>query len=102
MRWRTIDGEQVDPLGQHRELETLIRGLFNKETFLSYLRYFCIFEDDKDVIKKIAGYHQFHAVQAAVESVVTPHPVKAQRRVALFGIPREPVKALRWHVSQGV
>ncbi len=71
MRWRTIDGVEVDPLGQHRELETLIKGLFNKEVFLSYLRYFCIFEDDKTVIKKIAGYHQFHAVQAAVESVVT-------------------------------
>lgn len=70
MRWRTIDGVDVDPLGQHRELETLIKGLFGKEVFLNYLRYFCIFEDDKTVIKKIAGYHQFHAVQAAVESVV--------------------------------
>lgn len=70
MRWRTIDGVNVDPLGQHRELETLIKGLFGKEVFLNYLRYFCIFEDDKTVIKKIAGYHQFHAVQAAVESVV--------------------------------
>ncbi len=71
MRWRTIDGVEVDPLGQHRELETLINGLFNKEVFLSYLRNFCIFEDEKTVIKKIAGYHQFHAVQAAVESVVS-------------------------------
>jgi len=70
MRWRTIDGVAVDPLGQHRELETLIKGLFDKQVFLKYLRYFCIFEDDKTVIKKIAGYHQFHAVQAAVESVV--------------------------------
>jgi type I restriction enzyme R subunit len=70
MRWRTIDGVDVDPLGQHRELETLIKGLFDKRVFLNYLRYFCIFEDDKTVIKKIAGYHQFHAVQAAVESVV--------------------------------
>jgi len=70
MRWRTIDGEVVDPLGKHRELETLIKGMFTKEIFLSYLRYFCLFEDDKTIIKKIAGYHQFHAVQAAVESVV--------------------------------
>lgn len=70
MNWRTIDGVEVDPLGKHRELETLIKGLFNKEVFLNYLRYFCLFEDDKTVIKKIAAYHQFHAVQAAVESVV--------------------------------
>ena len=70
MNWRTIDGVELDPLGKHRELETLIKGFFNKDVFLNYLRYFCLFEDDKTVIKKIAGYHQFHAVQAAVESVV--------------------------------
>ena len=70
MGWRTIEGETLDPLGQHRELETLVKGVYNKETFLNYLRYFCLFEDDKAVIKKIAGYHQFHAVQRAVESVV--------------------------------
>ena len=80
MRWRTIDGVEVDPLGQHRELETLIKGLFNKEVFLSYLRYFCLFEDDKTVIKKIAGYHQFHAVQAAVESVVTASGIEGSKK----------------------
>ena len=80
MRWRTIDGVEVDPLGQHRELETLIKGLFNKEVFLSYLRYFCLFEDDKTVIKKIAGYHQFHAVQAAVESVVTASGIEGTKK----------------------
>ncbi len=79
-RWRTIDGVEVDPLGQHRELETLIKGLFNKEIFLSYLRYFCIFEEDKTVIKKIAGYHQFHAVQAAVESVVSASGVSGTKK----------------------
>ena len=31
MRWRTIDGEQVDPLGQYRELETLIRGFLTRK-----------------------------------------------------------------------
>ena len=70
MRWRTIDGVDLDPLGEHRDLETLVRGFFNKETFLAYLKSFCLFEEDGGIIKKIAGYHQFHAVQAAVESVV--------------------------------
>ena len=80
MRWRTIDGVEVDPLGQHRALETLIKGLFNKEIFLNYLRYFCIFEEDKTVIKKIAGYHQFHAVQSAVESVVNASGVSGTKK----------------------
>ncbi len=100
MRWRTIDGVEVDPLGQHRELETLIKGLFNKEVFLSYLRYFCLFEDDKTVIKKIAGYHQFHAVQAAVESVVTASGIEGSKKVALSGTRRERARALKWHALQ--
>ena len=40
MRWRTIDGETVDPLGEYQDLETLTKGLFNKETFLNYIKYF--------------------------------------------------------------
>jgi type I restriction enzyme R subunit len=71
MRWRTIDGDNVDPLGEHRDLETLIKGLFNKETFLQYIKHFCIFEENKTIIKKIAEYHQYHAVQKAVERIVS-------------------------------
>ncbi len=80
MRWRTIDGVELDPLGQHQQLETLIQGVFNKEIFLNYLRYFCLFEDDGTLIKKIAGYHQFHAVQVAVESVVTASNVEGDKK----------------------
>ena len=80
MRWRTIDGEVVDPLGAHQDLETLIRGLFNKETFLNYIRYFCIFEDDKTIIKKIAGYHQFYAVQKALEKVVEASQIDGDKK----------------------
>jgi type I restriction enzyme R subunit len=67
--WRTIDGVALDPLGELQQLETLIRGLFRKDFFLDYLRYFVLFEDDGNV-KKIAGYHQFHAVRAVVQSVI--------------------------------
>lgn len=70
MSWRTIDGTSVDPLGQCRELETLVRGLLAPEYFLDYLRFFIVFEDDLGIVKKIAGYHQFHAVRAAVEQAV--------------------------------
>ncbi len=67
--WRTIDGVNLDPLGGLQQLETLIRGLFRKDFFLDYLRHFVLFEDDGNV-KKIAGYHQFHAVRAVVQSVI--------------------------------
>jgi type I restriction enzyme R subunit len=69
MQWRTIDGVEVDPLGKFNELETLIRGLLDPKYLLDFIKYFVLFEDDGKLIKKIAGYHQFHAVQAAIEQV---------------------------------
>ncbi|MFB9887043.1 type I restriction endonuclease subunit R [Balneatrix alpica] len=69
-RWRTIDGVTVDPLGEFNELETLVRGVLQPAILLDYLRYFVLFEDDGRLVKKIAGYHQFHAVRAAIGQVV--------------------------------
>lgn len=70
MSWRTIDGIELDPLGQCRELETLTRGLLNPAILLDYLRFFILFEDDGQLVKKVAGYHQFHAVRAAIQQVI--------------------------------
>ncbi|WP_374436900.1 type I restriction endonuclease subunit R [Inhella sp.] len=70
LQWRTIDGVQLDPLGEFNELETLVRGLLAPQRLLEYLRFFVLFEDDGQLVKKIAGYHQFHAVQAAIQQVV--------------------------------
>jgi type I restriction enzyme R subunit len=70
-RWRTIESDQqLDPLGQHRDLETVVRGVFDPRRFLDFLHFFCLFEEDGRIIKKIAAYHQFHAVRVAVERVV--------------------------------
>ena len=71
MQWRTIDGVALDPLGKFQELETLVRGVLAPTYLLDYLRFFVLFEDDGTLVKKVAGYHQFHAVRAAVEQVVT-------------------------------
>ncbi|MBZ5877162.1 type I restriction endonuclease subunit R [Chromohalobacter israelensis] len=70
MPWRTIKDEDDKPLLEW-QLETLVRGFFDSELFLDYLRYFVLFEADAErVIKKIAGYHQFHAVREAVKATV--------------------------------
>lgn len=63
--WRTIDGVKLDPLGESRETETLIRGLFRRDFLLEYIRDFVLFEEEKETIKKIAAYHQFHLVRKA-------------------------------------
>ena len=70
MAWRTIDGVTLDPLGQFNELETLVRGVLAPTYLLEFLRFFVLFENDGALVKKIAGYHQFHAVRSAIEQVV--------------------------------
>ncbi len=70
MAWRTIDGLTLDPLGQFNELETLVRGVLAPDYLLDFLRFFVLFEDDGTLVKKIAGYHQFHAVRLAITQVI--------------------------------
>ncbi|WP_333661531.1 type I restriction endonuclease subunit R [Acinetobacter sp.] len=68
--WRTIKNEDDRPQLEW-ELETLIRGFFDRELFLDYIRFFVLFETDGEkTIKKIAGYHQFHAVREAVQATI--------------------------------
>ena len=66
MPWRTIANENDKPVLEF-ELEKVVRGFFRPDLFLDYIRYFVLFEQDGDaLIKKIAGYHQFHGVREAV------------------------------------
>ena len=70
--WRTIDGEGDAPKSA-LELEVLVRGVFDRRRFLDLLQHFIVFEEDPDsgaLHKIIAGYHQFHAVNAAVAETV--------------------------------
>ncbi len=70
--WRTIDGEGDAPKTA-LELVVLVRGVFERQRFLDLLHHFIVFEEDQDsgaLHKIIAGYHQFHAVNAAVEETV--------------------------------
>jgi len=80
MAWRTIDGVTVDPLGRFQELQTLVRGCLAPEYLLDYLRFFVLFEDDGKLVKKIAGYHQFHAVRAAINQVVLASQPSGSRK----------------------
>ena len=60
--WRTIGGQELAP-AFYTELQVAIEGVFEKRRFLSLLRDFIVFEDDGGaLVTKMAGYHQFHAV----------------------------------------
>jgi len=64
--WRNIDEKEKFSY----QLETLIKGFFKKEYLIDYIQNFITFEDDgKEIIKKIAAYHQFHAVRHAIKAI---------------------------------
>ena len=76
--WRTITGEKLaDP--HLVELQVMLEGVFQPSRFLSLVRDFIVFEDDGSgaLAKKMAGYHQFHAVRVAVDE--TLRAAKLQR-----------------------
>ncbi|MCK6448931.1 MAG: type I restriction endonuclease subunit R [Planctomycetes bacterium] len=84
MPWRTVDGENEAPRSM-TELEVLLRGVFEPSRFLDMVRHFVVFENDDEggSIKKMAGYHQFHAVRKAVETTVAASKPKGDRRAGV-------------------
>ena len=80
MPWRTIEGEELAPKSMWA-LEVLLRGAFDKRRFLDLIRHFVVFEEDAgQITKKMAGYHQFHAVNRAVEQTVAASAPKGDKR----------------------
>ena len=72
--WRYID-EEKDATREYPPSEVLIRGAFDPDRVLDLIRYFVLYSDeDGQLSKKLAAYHQFYAVNNAIEnskSVVT-------------------------------
>lgn len=65
--WKTVTGQEVLP----ESLETLIKGALNPAVLLDLLRHFTVFEaEGPELTKKVAAYHQYHAVLRAVQKTV--------------------------------
>ena len=81
--WRTITGHG-DAAPGLVELQILLEGVFDKRRFLDLVRHFVVFEDMGGGVlaKKLAGYHQFHAVNAAVEETLRAAQVAAAGAIA--------------------
>ena len=90
MSWKTIDGNKE---ASHliSEIETLIRGMLNKETLLDLLSHFIVFEKTRredlktgltfiDTTKKLAAYHQYFAVNKAVDTTILASSDKGSRK----------------------
>ena len=106
MPWRTLRSENDKPLLEF-ELEKVVRGFFAPDLLLDYLRYFILYEQGEDgIVKKIAGYHQFHAVREAVRATVIaatgPLPDKAELERATYSKEVKPGSrkgGIVWHTQ---
>jgi type I restriction enzyme, R subunit len=78
MAWKTVDGVKEDK-STVPQIETLINGMLCPDVLLDLVKQFTVFEKTKkedsktgltsvETVKKIAAYHQYHAVKKAVES----------------------------------
>ena len=80
--WRTISGEGLDDTGT-LELQVMLHGVCDPDNLLSLIRDFIVFENDGGALtKKMAGYHQFHAVRVAVEETLRAAELqRTERRI---------------------
>jgi len=84
MTWRTVTGKELVPPGS-LQLETMLKGVFEKPRLLDLIKNFVVFEDDGEkVVKKLAGYHQFHAVNKAVATTVEASRATGDRRAGVI------------------
>jgi type I restriction enzyme, R subunit len=77
--WKTIDGREV--VTSKPALEVLIKGVFDRQRFLDLVRNFVVFSDEPNgLVKRVARYHQYWAVNAAVESTIEASGPNGDRR----------------------
>ena len=89
--WRTISGEELAPVFL-TQLQVAIEGAFEKRRFLALLRDFIVFEDDGGgrLAKKMAGYHQFHAVETAVGETLRAAELRVREERGRYESGRKP------------
>ena len=84
--WKTIDGKVRAPKSAP-QIDILLRGMFNKNILIDLLRHFIVFEQERDtkeniirLSKKIAAYHQYHAVNKAIDATLKASSTKGDKR----------------------
>ena len=100
MAWKSADGKE-EASNLVSQLETLINGMLNKETLLDLIRHFVVFEKSKkedpktgqitiSTVKKLAAYHQYYAVNRAVESTLRATGYSLEKETPLSKVMESP------------
>ncbi|HEV2123035.1 MAG TPA: type I restriction-modification system subunit M N-terminal domain-containing protein [Chloroflexota bacterium] len=85
MPWRSVDGEDTVPRGR-LELQSLVQGALRPDRIIDLLRSFVLFEEGRagEVSKKLAGYHQYFAVNRAVERTLAATSPEGDGRIGVI------------------
>jgi type I restriction enzyme R subunit len=100
MAWKTADGKE-EASNLVSQLETLIKGMLNKATLLDLIRHFIVFEKSKtedpktgvvtiETVKKLAAYHQYYAVNRAVESTLRAAGHTLEKQTPVSQVMKDP------------
>ena len=100
MAWKSADGK-AEASHLVSQLETLIQGMLNKETLIDLIRHFIVFEKSKredtetgiitiTTVKKLAAYHQYYAVNRAVESTLRASGFSIEKETPLSMVMESP------------
>lgn len=82
--WKTIDGSDIAS-SSIPQLEVLIKGMFKQERLMDIIKHFILFQSNgKDYVKILAGYHQYHAVNKAIESSLRATSESGDRRIGVI------------------
>jgi len=85
MEWKTADGEHIVDTDHEPEMEAMLKGMLNKQTLLDILRHFIVFEKGKEkTVKKIAAYHQYYAVNKAIDTTVKASGEQGDQRAGVI------------------
>lgn len=80
MPWKTIEGKEIAPQAMP-QLEVLFQGMLDKKILLDLVRHFIVFEQERqDIHKKLAAYHQYHAVNKAIEATLKASSPQGDKR----------------------
>ena len=86
--WKSVDGEKRT---KTNDLDILIKGVFTKDRILDIVRNFVVFENEKDsrnnvtkIIKKVAAYHQYFAVNKAVKHTIEAASTTGDKRAGVI------------------
>ncbi len=100
MAWKSADGK-AEASHLASQLETLILGMLDKETLIDLIRHFIVFEKSKredpetgiitiTTVKKLAAYHQYYAVNRAVESTLRASGFSIEKETPLSMVMESP------------